>query len=66
MKMPTTLNLIKTIAVFRLADSLMPITRTVVMARIARIATRLKSAVTCGKPADVVPGGSEASGNQRS
>jgi len=66
MKMPTTLSLMKTIAVFRLADSLMPITRTVVIARIARIANRLKSAVTCGSPADTVPDGSEASGNHRS
>ena len=56
-------SLIITIAELKFADSLMPITRIVVISKTTSIATRLKNPVTCGRPASLTPGGNDITGH---
>ena len=55
MKMPTMVSFTSTMTELKLADSLMPMTRMVVIARMANMATRLKTPVACGN-ADATTG----------
>ena len=57
--MPTMPSLMITIAELKFADSLMPITRMVVIAMTMSTAMRLQMPVTCGNPASITPGGSD-------
>src|SRR5262249_33821655 len=52
MKVNTAINFTKTMPVLKFADSLMPMMRIVVTAMMARNATRLNFAVTCGSAAN--------------
>ena len=52
-----------TIAELKFADSLMPITRMVVITITISMAIRLKNPVACGRPASLTPGGSDISGS---
>ncbi len=52
-------TLMITTAELKLADSLMPITRIVVMTMTMHTAIRLKNPVACGRPSALTPGGSD-------
>src|SRR4051812_4761839 len=65
MKVSTANSLMKTTVVLKFADSLMPMIRMVVTARMARKATRLKLVVTCCVAFETWLMLSADSGNQR-